>query len=169
MNVQEVLNIAKDRKNKNKELVKKILVNVHKKIKYYATLKKESCIYIVPPLVNDFPVYDFENTIKELFKILDSEGYIVTAFPSGELQINWNEKLVEQKVKTDAYILEKEHNRLKNITKKIKNVDERFSFLANPKKMKSEKDRTIEEQLDSQVEKILKEKESLQKKYSKML
>ena len=35
--------------------------------------------------------------------------------------------------------------------------------------MKSEKDRTIEEQLDSQVEKILKEKESLQKKYSKML
>ena len=104
MNVQEVLNIAKERKLKNKELVKKILVNIHKKIKYYATLKNESCIYIVPPIVNDFPVYDFENTIKDIFKILDSEGYIVTAYPNGQLDIIWNEKLVEQKIKTDAFI-----------------------------------------------------------------
>jgi len=169
MNVQEVLNIAKARKLKNKELVKKIIANVHKKIKYYATLKKESCVYTVPPIVDEFPVYDFENTIKDIFKILDSEGYIVTAYPSGELEIIWNEKLVEQKVKTDAFILSQEERRLKNITKKCKKVDERFSFLANPKKIKNEKDKTIDEQLDSQIEKILKEKEKLQHTYSKML
>ena len=71
MNVQEVLNIAKARKLKNKELVKKILVNVHKKIKYYATLKKESCVYTVPPIVDEFPVYDFENDDDAFYDLID--------------------------------------------------------------------------------------------------
>jgi CMP-N-acetylneuraminic acid synthetase len=54
--------------------------------------------------------------------------------------------------------------------KKSKNIDERFSFLANPRKIKSDKkDLTMDEQIDSQIEKILKDKESLQNKYSKML
>jgi len=44
---------------------------------------------------------------------------------------------------------------LKNITKKSKKVDERFAFLANPKK--TNKELSIDEQLDAQIEKILKE------------
>ena len=163
MNVQEVLNISKERKLRTKEAIKKIVENIHKKIKYYATMKKESCIYIIPPIINDTPLYDLEIIIKDIFKILDSEGYIVAAYSDGRLDINWNEKLVEQKVKTDAYILSQEEKKLKNITKKVKKVDERFAFLANPKKTTKEK--TIDDEIDEQVQKILKEKEKTQNKF----
>ena len=167
MNVQEILELTKERKSRTKEIIKKITENVHKKIKYYAGLKKESCVYLVPPLINDMPIYDYELVIKDVFKILDQEGYIVSAFSDGRLEICWNEKLVEQKVKTDAYVLSQEERKLKNITKKVKKVDERFSFLANPQKT-AKKDLTIDEQLDAQVEKILKEKEKKQKQLKKI-
>jgi hypothetical protein len=161
MNVQEVLNISKERKNRTKESIKKILENIHKKIKYYAGLKKEGCTYIIPPILNDTPLYDIEIIIKDIFKTLDSEGFIVTAYQNGQLDISWNEKLVEQKVKTDAFVLSHEERKLKNITRKAKKVDERFSFLANPKKTQL----TIEDKLDAEVEKILKEKEKKQKQF----
>ena len=102
MNVQEILNISKQRSEKTKNVIKKMVDNIHKKILYYAKLKKESCVYMIPPIFDDTPLYDLENIIKEIFKILDSEGYIVTAYLNGQLDICWNEKLVEQKVKTDA-------------------------------------------------------------------
>ena len=167
MNVQEVLQIAKERKTRTKESIKKIVENIHKKIKYYAQMKKESCVYIIPPIINDTPLYDLEIIIKDIFKILDSEGYIVSAYIDGRLDICWNEKLVEQKVKTDAFMLSQEENKLKNITKKVKNVDERFAFLANPKK--TTKEPTIDEQIDLQVQKILKEKEKQQKKFKSIV
>jgi hypothetical protein len=169
MNVQEILNISKQRKIKTKETIKKIIENIHNKIIYYAKLKKETCIYIIPPIVGDSLLYDFEDVIKEVFKTLDTEGYIVTAYPNGQLDISWNEKLVEQKVKTDAYILDQEAKKIKNITKKSKKIDERYNFLANPNKTKQLKDLTLDEQVDLQLQKILKEKQSLQKKYKKML
>ncbi len=161
MNVQEVLQIGKERKLRTKEAIKKVVENIHKKIIYYAGLKKESCVYLVPPIVNDMPVYDYTIVVKDIFKILDEEGYIVTAYSDGRINICWNEKLVEQKVKTDAYVLSQEERKLKNITKKSKKVDERFAFLANPKK--TNKDLSIDEQLDAQIEKILKEKDKKQK------
>ena len=168
MNVEEVLKIKTERKNRNKTLIKKVVGNIHNKIKYYAGLNKESCSYIVPPIVDDMPLYNLEDTVKEIFKILDSEGYIVSAYSNGQIDISWNEKLVEQKVKTDAYIVANEQRKMRNITKKSKKIDERFSFLANPKKT-SRPEKTHEEELDEQVEKILKEKENLQKKFSKLL
>jgi hypothetical protein len=161
MNVQEVLQIGKERKLRTKEAIKKVVENIHKKIIYYAGLKKESCVYLVPPIVNDMPVYDYTIVVKDIFKILDEEGYIVTAYSDGRINICWNEKLVEQKVKTDAYVLSQEERKLKNITKKSKKVDERFAFLANPKK--TNKELSIDEQLDAQIEKILKEKDKKQK------
>lgn len=161
MNVQEVLQIGKERKLRTKDAIKKIVENIHKKIIYYAGLKKESCVYLVPPIVNDMPVYDYTIVVKDIFKILDEEGYIVTAYSDGRINICWNEKLVEQKVKTDAYVLSQEERKLKNITKKSKKVDERFAFLANPKK--TNKELSIDEQLDAQIEKILKEKDKKQK------
>ena len=166
MNVQEVLEIAKERKTRTKEAVKKIVENIHKKIKYYAEMKKESCVYMVPPMINDLPLYDYEIVVKDIFKILDQEGYIISAYSNGRLDICWNEKLVAAKVKTDAYILSQEERKLKNITRKAKKVDERFSFLANP--AKTNREPTIEEQLDAQVEKILKEKEKKQKQIKKV-
>ena len=169
MNVQEVLNIAKERKLKNKTAIKKITDNIHKKIKYYATLKKESCQYIIPPIVDDLPLYDLENIIKDIFKILDTEGFIVTAYSNGQLDICWNEQLVEQKVKSDAYIISEQERKLKNITKKVKKIDERFSFLANPAKMKMFKESTPSEKLDFQLEKVLSDRDKLQQKYSKLL
>ena len=168
MNVQEVLQIGKERKQRTKDAVKKIVENIHKKIKYYAGLRKENCMYVVPPIINDLPVYDFEIVIKDIFKILDSEGYIVSAFSDGRIHICWNEKLVEQKVKTDAYVLSHEERKLKNITKKVKKVDDRFSFLANPLKT-APKELSIEDKLDEQVEKILKEKEKKQKQMKNII
>ena len=164
MNVQEVLQIGKERKLRTKEAIKKIVANIHKKIKYYAGLKKEACVYLVPPIINDTPVYDYELVVKDIFKILDQEGFIVSAYSSGQIDISWNEKLVEQKVKTDAYVLSQEERKLKNITKKVKKVDDRFAFLANPKKT-AVKELTIENKLDEQVEKILREKEKTQKQF----
>ena len=168
MNVQEVLQIGKERKLRTKESVKKIIENIHKKIKYYAEMKKEQCVYIVPPIINDLPVYDFENVIKDIFKVLDQEGYIVSAYTNGQLNICWNEKLVEQKVKTDAYVISQEERKLKNITRKAKKVDDRFNFLANPSKT-GKKELTIDEQLDEQVDKILREKEKKQKQLKKIV
>jgi hypothetical protein len=168
MNVQEVLKISKERKIKNKEATKKILDNIHKKIKYYATMKKETCVYVIPPIIEEHLIYDIESVIKEIFKTLDSEGYIVTAYPNGQLDICWNERLVEEKVKTDAYLLKVHEHKLKNLTKKHKNIDQRFAFLANPKKT-AEKEKSIDEQLDEQVEKILRQREKTQKKFSKLL
>jgi hypothetical protein len=167
MNVQEILQIGKERKQRTKDAVKKIVENIHKKIKYYAEMKKESCLYLVPPIINDLPVYEYELVVKDIFKILDQEGYIVTAYSDGRVNICWNERLVEQKVKTDAYILSQQERKLKNITKKSKNVDERFAFLANPKKVV--KELSIDEQIDAQVEKILKEKDKKQKQMKKIV
>jgi len=161
MNVQEVLNISKERTKKVKEAINTIIENIHKKILYHAKLKHEGCTYIIPPLVQDTPIFDRPFAIKEVFKQLDSEGYIVTAYSNGQLDISWNEKLVEQKVKTDSFILSHEERKLKNITRKNKQVDERFEFLANPKK--TVKELTIDEKLDQEVEKILREKEKKQK------
>ena len=167
MNVQEVLNIAKERKNKNKDSIQKIMINIHKKIKYYATLKMESCSYTIPYLVDEILIYDLQSVVKDVFKILDTEGYIVTAYSNGQIDICWNEKLVEQKVKTDSYILSAEEKKLKNITRKNKMIDERFSFLANPKKT-TLTEKSLDEKLDDQIEKILKDKDKNQKKLSKI-
>ena len=125
MNVQEVLNIAKERKSRNKDSIKKIIENIHKKIKYYAQLKHESCTYTIPPIIDDTPLYDLENIILEVFKILDSEGYICTAYSDGNIDISWNENLVKQKVKSDSYILSQQEKKLRNITKKNKNIDKK--------------------------------------------
>jgi hypothetical protein len=168
MNVQEVLNIAKERKGRNKETIKKIVEKIHKRIKYYAELKHETCTYNIPPLVDDMPLYDLEYIVQEIFKILDSEGYICTAYSNGQLDISWNEKLVEQKVKSDSYVLSQQEHKLRNITKKNKNIDKRFEFLANPKKTE-QKELTIDQQLDQQLEKILKEKEHKQKQFKNIV
>ena len=169
MNVQEVLNISKERTKRIKDAIKKIIGNIHKKILYHAKLKHESCSYIIPPLIDNTPLYDREFVIKEIFKELDTEGYILTAYSSGQIDISWNEKLVEQKVKTDSFLLNHEERKLKNITRKIKKVDERFNFLANPNKILTETERSLDEQLDNQVHKILHEKETLQNRFKKLL
>ena len=167
MDVQEVLKISKERKERTKVITKKILENIHKKIKYYAQMKKENCVYIVPPIVNDFPLYDLDIIVKDLFKMLDKEGYICTAYSNGRLDICWNEELVKQKVKTDAFTLSQEEKRLKNITRKNKNIDKRFEFLANPQKTNAPK--TIDDEIEEQIEKVLKQKKRQQKKYANLL
>ena len=167
MNVQEVINIAKQRESKNKMLTKKIIENIHKKIKYYATMHKESCTYIVPPIIDDSLISDLNLTVKEIFKTLDQEGYIVNAYSNGQIDICWNEKLVEHKVKTDNYLLKQHEYKLKNLSKINKQIDSRYGFLANPKKIN--KELSIEQKLDHQVEKILAEKDKNQKKFSLLL
>ena len=167
MNVQEVINIAKQRESKNKMLTKKIIENIHKKIKYYATMHKESCTYIIPPIIDDSLISDLNLTVKEIFKTLDQEGYIVNAYSNGQIDICWNEKLVEHKVKTDNYLLKQHEHKLRNLSKINKQIDSRYGFLANPKKIN--KELSIEQKLDHQVEKILSEKDKNQKKFCLLL
>ena len=165
MNVQEVINIANERKNKFKDIVSKIIVLIHKKIKYYANNKHESCSYMIPYIVEDTPIYDRLSIVKEIYKILNDEGYIISAFENGKIDISWNEKLVQKKLESDRYILSKEENRLNKHNKQNKVLTDRFNFLANPNKVNA----TLEEKLDQQVEKILKEKEKQQRKLSKSM
>ena len=75
--------------------------------------------------------------------------------------------LVEQKVKTDKFILKQHEHKLKSLSKLNKQIDDRFSFLANPKKVKKEK--SLEQKLDDQLEKILADKEKTQKRFSQLL
>jgi hypothetical protein len=163
MNVQEVLNISKERKSRLKEVIKKIIENIHKRILYYANLKHESCNYMIPPLIDDTPLYDREYITKEVYSVLDNEGYIVSAYSNGQIEISWNEVLVSQKIKTDARLLKEQEAKLNKLSKRSKLLNERYSILANPKK--TTKEISIDDQLDNQVEKILKEKEKMQKKF----
>ena len=165
MNVQEIISITNERKNKLKNVILKIIENIHKKIKYYAKNKKESCTYIIPILIDDTPIYDRKNLTKEIYKILNEEGYIISAFENGQIDISWNEKLVQKKLETDRYILSNEEKRLNKYNKQNKVLTDRFNFLANPNKVTT----TLEEKLDQQVEKILKEKEKQQQKLSKSM
>ena len=172
MNVQEVLNIAKARKLKNKELVKKILVNVHKKIKYYATLKKESCVYTVPPIVDEFPVYDFENTITDIFKILTSNAVAngltvtfailalagVTATPFGPVVVGVLAGIaftsVAIKVGTDMMQarslrhLEKENNLLEHVSS---DYEKYYEFILSEKQAQLEAMKRIKQSLEDLI------------------
>ena len=65
-------------------------------------------------------------------------------------------------------MISQEEKRLKNITKKSKKIDERFEFIANPKKT-TKLPQTLEDELDSKVEQILKEKSNIQNKYKNIL
>ena len=170
MNVQEIINISKERDLRSKKIIDRIIEKINKKIVYYAKdLKKEYCSYQIPPMIDDMPIYNINKVIQGVFKVLDSEGFIVQGYSTGKIDICWNETLVKQKVKTDAYFLDESERKLRNITHKSKKIDDRFNFLANPVKIKDIKDLSIEDQVDLQVQKILKEKEDLQKRYKKML
>jgi hypothetical protein len=167
MNVQEVINITKQRKTRLKDITLKILENIHKKIKYYALHKHETCSYIIPAIMDDTPIYDRTTLTKDLFKILDQEGYIVTAFENGQLNICWNEKLVQKKVNCDRYILTQEEKRLNKYNKNSKIINDRFSFLSNPAKTITEP--TLEEKVDREVEKYLKQKDKQQNLLAKSI
>jgi len=167
MNVHEIINITKQRKTRLKAITQKIIENIHKKIKYYAEHKHETCSYIIPPLVDDTPIYDRLTLTRDLFKILDDEGYIVTAFENGQINICWNEKLVQKKLNNDKYILTQEEKRLNKFNKNAQIINDRFAFLSNP--AKTLKEPTLEEKIDREVDKILKEKDREQKRVSKTL
>jgi len=165
MNVQEVINIATQRNNKTKGILKKVVENIHKKILYYAKQKLDSCSYILPAVIDDHIIYDRVQMTKDIYKVLNGEGYIVSAYNNGKIDISWNEKLVQEKLNVDKYLLTQEEQRLNKYNKKNKIITDRFNFLANPNKVVKEV--SIEEQLDQKVEEILRNKEKEQKKYSK--
>lgn len=165
MNVQEVLNINSERRQKSRNSIQKILEIIHKKIKYYAHEKKESCSYIIPPIIEESVITNRDTVIKEVYKTLDEEGFIVSAFSNGQFNISWNEQLVQQKMNKDRYVLRQEEKRLNTYNRKTKVINDRFGFLANPLKIQNET--SIEEKLDNQIEKILKQKEQQQQQLSK--
>lgn len=167
MNVQEVIDITKTRKNRLKEVTSKIIENIHKKIKYYARHKHESCTYIIPPLMDDTPIYDRIGMARDIYKVLNEEGYIVSVFENGQIDVCWNERLVQKKLNNDRFILSQEEKRLNRYNKTTKVLNDRFSFLSNPDKTIQEP--TLEEKIDREVEKILKEKDKRQRELAKCI
>jgi len=163
MNVQEVINISTQRNNKTKDILKKVMENIHKKILFYAKKNLDSCSYVLPVVIDDYIIYDRVQMTKDIYKVLNGEGYIVSAYLNGKIDISWNEKLVQQKLNVDKYLLTQEEQRLNKYNHKNKVITERFNFLANPNKVNV----TLEDNLDQKVEEILRSKEKEQKKYSK--
>jgi len=78
------------------------------------------------------------------------------------------EKQLSKGSKSIFWSVQKSYDKNFNITKKNKNIDKRFEFLANPKKTEKP-EKSIDQQLDERIEKILREKEKTQKRYSKLL
>jgi endonuclease I len=164
MNVREVLNKTKEKSEKTKVVIRKIIENIHKKIKFYAGMNKDTCIYLIPPVVDDVILYDLQNIIKEIYKVLDKEDYVVTTYTNGSIHICWNEKLVKQKIKTDLFLIKQEESKVKNLKKK-KEQNSKFEYLANPKKVIITEDSL----LDKQIEKILKQKQKTQDRFSSLM
>ena len=73
----------------------------------------------------------------------------------------------QKKLNSDRYILKQEEKRLDKYNSKTKVLNDRFTFLANPNK--TIKEPSLEEKLDQQVEKILKEKQKKQTELSKRI
>ena len=117
--------------------------------------------------MDDTPIYDRISLARDIFKVLDSEGYIVCAYENGQIDISWNEKLVERKLNNDNYLLKQQERRLNRYDKTAKILNDRFSFLSNPNKICQEP--TLEEKVDQQVEKILKERDRRQREFSKQI
>ncbi len=165
MNIQEVISITNAKKNRFKVAIKKMIENVHKKIMHYAKNKKESCTYFIPPIVEDFPIYDRKTAVQEIYNVLNEEGYIVTAFENGQIDICWNERLVAKKLNAERYHLQQEEKKINAFNKKTKEVHERFNFLANPDKVIGEL--TLEQKIDAQVDRLLKQKDREQRQMAK--
>ena len=165
MNVREVINISKEKSEKTRIAIKKIIENIHKKIKFYAGMNKDTCIYIIPPVIDDVILYDLPGIIKQVYAVLDKEDYVVTAYTNGSIHVCWNEKIVKQKIKTDLFLIKQEEFKMKNLKKK-KEKNAGFEMLANPKKILSIED---DNSLDKQIEKILKQKQKTQNKFTKLV
>lgn len=165
MNIQEVITLTNEKKNKLKLAAKKVIQNVHKKILYYAKHKRESCTYLVPMIVEDFPIFDRMYVTREIYRVLNEEGYIVTAFSNGQINICWNEQMVTKKMNTDRYLLQQEEKKLNALHKKTSAINQRFNFLANPDKVINEP--TLEQKIDAQVDRLLKQREREQKQMAK--
>ncbi len=169
MNVHDIIELTNKPTARNKELVKKLTKNVHKKIKEYAKLHKDSCSYIIPSIIDGMPVYNIDFIAKEIFTTLDSEGFIVEAYPDGKINVYWNKDLIEQKAKTDLFLIKEREREISLLNKKTKLIDQRYSVFANEAKLKPKDELEPEDELDRQLKKVLKEREKEQRKYRNII
>ena len=166
MDVSEILKITKDKKKRRKALINELLENIHKRIKYHATNNRVWCEYQIPGLVSGLPLFNVPEIAIEIYKKLDSEGFLVTVYTTGLLYICWDEKQLRRKASVDSFLVNEDENKIKNLTKKSKNVDDKCKFIANPKKVK---EKTRPSDLDIHVNRILREKEKEVKKYKGLI
>ena len=166
MDVSEVLKIGKDRKKRRKVLINELLENIHKRIKYHAVHGRVFCEYQVPGMISGLPLFNIQEVAVEVYKKLDEEGFLATVYNNGLIYICWDKKQLKSKASMDSFLVRENENKIKNLTKKSKNVDERCQFIANPRKTK-EKPKPSD--LDIHVNKILKERENQKKKYKGLI
>jgi len=168
MKVEEVLKIHKERDRRHRQIVTDLSEKIYAKILHYAKNHKQECIYSVPSVIAGMPLFNISDITMDLYKKLDKDGYIVTAYNDGRLHINWKESDVKKKAEGEAYMIDQEKNRIKNISKKKKTVDQKFDFLANPEK-KSKYTKTAADGWEKKVNKIIKDGEQRKKQISNLL
>ena len=58
MDVSEIISLKNKIKNKNKVNIDSLLSKIHQRIKYYALLKRDSCTYKIPSIIDYNPLFD---------------------------------------------------------------------------------------------------------------
>ena len=169
MKVEEVLKIHRERDRRHRQLVTDLLEKVYAKIMHYAKNHKMECLYSVPSVIAGMPLFNISEITMDLYKKLDKDGYIVTAYNDGRIHICWREEDVKKKAEGEAYMIDQEKNRIKNISKKKKTVDQKFDFLANPEKKVPSSKKSKNSDWENKVNKIIKEGEKRKKQLSNLL
>ena len=168
MKVEEVLKLGKERDRRHRQLVNDLLEKIYAKVLHYAKNHKTQCMYHVPSVIAGMPLFNIGEITLDLYKKIDKDGYIVTAYNDGRIHICWDEKDVKKKAEGEAYMIDQEKNRIKNISKKKKTVDDKFDFLANPEK-KSKKKKGPKDDWEKKVNNIIKEGEKRKKQLESLL
>ena len=168
LHVSEVLKIKTERKEKYNQVIKDIMEKIHSRIISNAKLKRDNCVYTIPRIINDLHLFDLEYVTKEVYTKLNEEGYIVSAYSNGTIMINWNEDLLKHKKRTEQFLLQMDTKNAKKIDKINKKIDQEYSFLANPLKITAPQ-KTADDLVNEQINKILAERETEQNKYKNKL
>jgi hypothetical protein len=169
MKVEEVIKINKERDKRHRQLVSDLLDKIYAKVLHYAKNHKLECLYTVPSVIAGMPLFNISEITMDIYNKLDKDGYIVTAYNDGRIHICWNENDVKKKAEGEAYMIDQEKNRIKNVSKKKKNIDQKYDFLANPEKKSSSKSKSKNDEWEKKVNKIIKEGEKRKKQLSSLL
>ena len=100
--MDKILNLQKERRKRRKETLKKLLLNVQKRIEYYASSNHFDCLYQLPVVTPGLPIYDNIEALEYIKKHLIDEGFKVLISEYNILYISWkNDDVVNNTLSTN--------------------------------------------------------------------